>query len=86
MLKIAGLCLGYKHSAKTIAKFKAIAGLRDGHVTVIINKKDKSMKNYDCICNTAKSLSISYDILIHYIKSGKLYKNTYLIIRLIKIR
>lgn len=98
ILKNAGSSLGYKHSPETLAKLKVISkdssyinklkltqsSLR-GHTTILINKLDNSIQKYDSITEAAKSLKVDNATLRYYLKSGKLYKDTYLMLRLINI-
>jgi hypothetical protein len=98
LLKIAGSSLGFKHSPETLLKMKTLnkrnknreniglaIKLARGHVTIIINKKDKSIIKYNSLRDAAKALNVDHSLIRSYIKSGKLYKNTYLIIRFIKL-
>ena len=78
--KIAGSMLGFKHSVKTLEKFKN----RDtgtGYFTIVVNLENNSIKRYKSIRATAKDLGISHTTLLRYIKKKSLVKNIYLVIK-----
>lgn len=90
--------IGRKHSPETIAKMsKAKKGkspsalakinqlLAQGHVTIIINKQDNSMKQYPSLRSAANSINADHSALLYCMKNNVLYKNTYLILRFLKI-
>lgn len=98
LLKVAKSSLGFKHSPATILKFKnrkytpellkkyQLGRVKSqGHTTIVLDKKNKSLIRYDCIQDAAKSLGTNRDNLQYYIKNGKLYKKNYLIVKLLKI-
>jgi len=58
---------------------KANQLLATGHVTTVTNIKDNSVKLYDSIRAAARNLGTSHNLLLNYINTNKLYKNTYLI-------
>jgi hypothetical protein len=76
--KTAGSMLGFKHSAKTLLKFKN-RDIVTGHVTYIINKENNQTKIYNSKRTAAKSLGVSHTTLIRYINKNKLLKNIYYI-------
>jgi NUMOD1 domain len=70
--------LGFKHSEKTLLKFKN----RDtgtGHVTIVTNKVNKNTKIYNSIRAAAKGLGISHTTLIRYINKNNLLNNLYIL-------
>jgi hypothetical protein len=70
--------LGFKHSAKTLLKFKN----RDtgaGYVTKVINKDNNNTKTYNSIRTAAKYMGVSHTTLIRYINNNKLLKDVYYI-------
>lgn len=76
--KKAGSMLGFKHSAKTLLKFKN----RDtgtGHVTILINNINKYTKTYNSIRAAAKSIGSNHTTLKRYINKDKLLKGVYYI-------
>lgn len=78
--KTAGSMLGFKHSLKTIEKFKG----RDtgtGHFTIVINKETNSIEKYKSVRTAAKSIGISHTNLLYHIKNNSLVKDNYLVIR-----
>jgi hypothetical protein len=80
--KTAGSMLGFKHSVKTLEKFKN----RDtgtGYFTIVINLENNSIKRYNSIRATAKDLGISHTTLLRYVKKKSLVKNIYLVIKYI---
>lgn len=85
ILKIARSSLGFKHSLATIQRLKDIRRLREGNITILLNKIDYSIQKYNCTMDACKFLNISYDVIKRYIKKGKLFNNTYIIIRLLKM-
>lgn len=85
MLKIAISSLGYPHSPKIIAKFKGIMELRDKDITYRINRITKLKKNGLSTWYSKKFSVLFFYVNKSYLNIGKFYKNTYLIIKLIKI-
>jgi hypothetical protein len=78
--KTAGSMLGFKHSLKTIEKFKN----RDtgtGHFTIMINIENNSIKKYNSIRAAAKDIGISHTNLLYHIKNNRMVKGNYIIIR-----
>jgi GIY-YIG catalytic domain/NUMOD1 domain len=76
--KIAGSMLGFKHSEKTLLKFKN----RDtgtGHVTIVINMDNKQKKAYNSLRAAARSLGVSHTTLRRYLNKKKLLKGIYYI-------
>lgn len=74
--KTAGSMLGFKHSEKTLLKFKN----RDtgtGHVTIVTNKVNNNTKIYNSIRAAAKGIGISHTTLIRYINKKNLLNNLY---------
>lgn len=92
ILKIAGSTRGHKHSLTTLLKLRSykpssetLTKLRrskelSGHTTIIINKKDNTIKTYSSLRAAARSLNVTHQGLIYCIKNNILLKNTYLII------
>jgi hypothetical protein len=74
--KTAGSMLGFKHSAKTLLKFKS-RGINGGHVTIIINKADNYTKVYNSKRAAAKSIGVSHTTLIRYTNNNKILKGIY---------
>lgn len=70
--------LGFKHSEKTLLKFKD-RDTRTGHITVVKNSKINSIKIYNSIRAAAKNLGVSHTTLIRYINNKNLLKNVYYI-------
>nr|QJQ35221.1 GIY-YIG endonuclease [Fusarium ramigenum]SNU76836.1 TPA: GIY-YIG endonuclease [Fusarium oxysporum f. sp. lycopersici]SNU77060.1 TPA: GIY-YIG endonuclease [Fusarium oxysporum f. sp. cucumerinum]SNU77837.1 TPA: GIY-YIG endonuclease [Fusarium oxysporum]SNU76885.1 TPA: GIY-YIG endonuclease [Fusarium oxysporum f. sp. lycopersici] len=60
--------------------------LATGHKTILINKKDNSIKQYPSIRSAAKDINATHGSLIYCMENNLLFKNTYLIIKLIKIK
>lgn len=60
--------------------------LATGHKTILINKKDNSIKQYPSIRSAAKDINAAHASLIYCMENNLLFKNTYVIIKLIKIR
>jgi group I intron endonuclease len=88
-----------KHSPEALLNLrKAMAGkipssltkinqlLATGHVTIIINKKNNTIKRYLSIKSAARDINAAHTSLIYCMNKNILFKNTYLIIRLIKIK
>ena len=94
--KFAYSPLGYKHSAETILKLKTyirspqqLAKMRaskelDGNIIILININNFNIKKYPSLNSAARDLNVSKQILLYYIKKDSIYKNTHLIIKLIK--
>ena len=83
--KIAGSMLGFKHSAKTLLKFKN----RDtgtGYETMIINEEKNIKKTYSSLRTAAKSIGVSHTTLIRYYNKNKLLNNLYFIKSQVKLR
>ncbi len=78
ILKIAGSNLGFKHSSETLMKFQN-RDLGTGYKTIVINKKNNHIKEYNSIREAARHLNISNTTLLDYVNSNKLLNNTYLI-------
>lgn len=53
-----------------------------GHVTTIINKKNKSIKVYNSIRAAARDIGVKYSTFYYYINKNKLLKDTYLVTRM----
>lgn len=84
ILKVAGSRLGSKHSKEAKAKMSInhiFSPLRKGHTTIIINKKDNSIKTYSSLRSAARSLKVTHQGLIYCIKNNVLLKNTYLVVK-----
>lgn len=78
--KTAGSMLGFKHSLKTLEKFKH----RDtgtGHSTMVINKENNSIIKYNSIRAAAKDIGISHTTLLRYVNKKCMVKDIYLVIR-----
>lgn len=60
--------------------------LATGHVTIIINKKNNSIKQYPSLNSAARALDVNKQMLYYYMKKNILLRNTFLIIRLLKIK
>lgn len=76
--KIAGSMLGFKHSAKTLLKFKNRKTVRS-YVTIVINKENNSKKTYNSLRAAAKSIGISHTTLRRYNNNNKLLKGIFYI-------
>jgi group I intron endonuclease len=57
-----------------------------GHKTIIINKKNNSIKQYPSMRSAAKDLNAVHGSLIYCMDNKLLFRNTFLIIKLIKIK
>jgi hypothetical protein len=84
--KTAGSMLGFKHSLKTIEKFKN-RDLGIGHSTIVI-KQNNSIKKYNSIRAAAKDIGISNTTLLRYVTNliyhitkNSMVKDIYLVIR-----
>jgi group I intron endonuclease len=60
--------------------------LATGHVTIIINKKNNTIKIYPSIKSAARGINAAHSSLIYCMNNNILFKNTYLIIRFLKIK
>lgn len=60
--------------------------LATGHITIIINKKNNNIKKYPSISSAARDINTTHSSLIYCMKNNILFNNTYLIIRLLKIK
>jgi response regulator of citrate/malate metabolism len=69
--------LGFKHSVKTLLKFKNRDNV-SGHVTIVINKLNNSTKIYSSIRAAARNINVSHTTLRRYIKNNKLLKGFYI--------
>lgn len=78
--KTAGSMLGFKHSLKTLEKFKN-RDTGSGHFTIIVNIENNSIKKYNSIRTAAKDIGISHTNLLYHINNNKRVKGIYLIIR-----
>jgi excinuclease UvrABC nuclease subunit len=76
--KTAGSMLGFKHTEKTILKFKTRKTCT-GYVTVIINKENNIKKTYNSLRKAAKSLGTYHTTLKSYHNKNKLFNNLYYI-------
>lgn len=74
--KTAGSMLGFKHSEKTLLKFKN-RETGTGHVTIVTNKVNNYTKIYKSIRTAAKSIGVSHTTLIRYINKNNLLNNVY---------
>jgi hypothetical protein len=77
--------LGFRHSAKTLLKFKN----RDtgtGYETIIINEENKIKQRYNSLRSAAKSLGVSHTTLIRYYNKNKLLNKVYLIKSNVKLK
>ena len=74
--KIAGSMLGFKHSAKTLLKFKKRKTV-GSYVTIVINKDNNTKKTYNSLRAAAKSIGISHTTLRRY--NNKLLKGMFYI-------
>jgi response regulator of citrate/malate metabolism len=70
--------LGFKHSAKTLLKFKNRKTARS-YVTIVINKDNNSKKTYNSLRAAAKSIGISHTTLRRYNNNNKLLKGIFYI-------
>lgn len=52
-----------------------------GHITIVVNKKDNSIKEYNSIRAASRDIGINHATILNYINSNKLLKDTYLITR-----
>ena len=76
--KIAGSMKGFKHSAKTLLKFKnrkTVGSFR----TIVINKENKTKKTYNSLRAAAKSIGVSHTTLRRYSNNNKLLKGLFFI-------
>lgn len=78
--KTAGSMLGFKHSLKTLEKFKN-RDTGSGHFTIMINIENNSIKKYNSIRAAAKDIGISHTNLLHHINKNNMVKGIYLIMR-----
>ena len=97
ILPQAGSTLGYKHTLNTINKLKnykptseALAKLRlaktlSGNVIVVVNKKNNNMTKYPSIREAARNLNVTHTGLIYCMNKNILLKDTYLIVKLMKL-
>ena len=76
--KKAGSMLGFKHSAKTLLKFKN-REIVTGHVTIVIDNINNYTKTYNSIRAAAKSIGSNHTTLKRYINKDKLLKGVYFI-------
>ncbi len=76
----AGSLLGFKHSEETKLKFKS-RNNKTGHIVILINKEDNSIKEYSSVRGLAKYLNISHTTLLRYISKSQLLKKKYFIYR-----
>jgi hypothetical protein len=61
---------------------QSIAGLvlsPRGNTTIVINKKNGSIKVYTSMYAAAKDINIKYSTIVYYANKDKLLKNTYLV-------
>lgn len=79
--KTAGSMLGFKHSIKTLEKFKN-RKVTTGHFTILINKENNIIKKYNSIRTAAKDLNISHTTLLRYVNKNCMVKNLYFVISL----
>lgn len=56
-----------------------------GHITIVINKKNNNIKQYFSIRSAAKDLNAAHGSLIYCRNNNLLFRNTYLIIKLMKL-
>lgn len=80
--------LGHKHSLEAIEKIqiKAEAKQLSGNVTIVINKKDNTIKTFPSVRNAARYLKTFHQSLEYCMDNNVLFKNTFLIIKFIKIK
>ena len=71
--KKAGSMLGFKHSSKTLLKFKNRNSVT-AYITIVIDDKNNERK-YDSLRAAVKGIGISNTILIRYIKKNKQIKD-----------
>ena len=73
----------YINLLKPEYNIQSIAGRvqRPGYNTIIINKKDNSIKVYDSIRAAARDIEANRSTLSRYINKDKLLKSTYLVIK-----
>jgi hypothetical protein len=73
----------YINLLKPEYNIQSIAGRvqRPGYNTIIINKKDNSIKVYDSIRAVARDIEANRSTLSRYINKDKLLKGTYLVIK-----
>lgn len=98
ILPQAGSTLGHKHTLATINKLKSykptpetliklrLAKILSGNVLVVINKKNNNITKYPSIREAARNLNVTHTGLIYCMDRNILLKDTYLIIKLIKIK
>lgn len=59
--------------------------LATGHITIVINKKNNNIKQYPSIRSAAKDLNAVHGSLKYCMENNKLFRDTFLIIKLFKI-
>lgn len=98
ILKSVGLTRGHRYSLATILKLKsykpslkALIKLRSakelsGQTIIIVNKKNNKIKKYNSLNSAAKKLNVTRRGIKYSVNKNILLKNTYLIIKLIKLK
>lgn len=98
ILKVAGSTLGFKHSLETINRLKnykpssvALIKLRLakaslGNIVIVVNKNDGNITKYPSVREAARGLNVTHAGLEYCMDKNILLKDTYLIIKLIKIK
>ena len=77
--KTAGSMLGFKHSLKTLEKFKNRNST--GHITIVINKENNSITRYGSVRSAAKGIGTSHTNLLRHVNKNSMVKDLYLVIR-----
>jgi hypothetical protein len=78
ILKVAGSTLGFKHSTKTLLKFKN-RDLGLGKTLTVTDKIGDVITEYPSVRNAAKSLNVSHPTILDYCNRNLLLKKRYLI-------
>jgi group I intron endonuclease len=58
--------------------------LATGHITIVVNKKDNTVKVYNSIRAVSRDIGINHATILNYINTNKWLKDTYLITRINK--
>nr|QJQ35302.1 GIY-YIG endonuclease [Fusarium ficicrescens] len=94
ILKFAGSSTGFRHTAETILKIhntkvsKGIykdSGIKQGNVTIILDKQDMSINKFYSITEASRNLGINRKTIQNYANKGILHKNKYLFVILQKL-
>jgi len=76
ILKVAGSLLGFKHSYKTLLKFKNRKNNNcSGYKTTFLNIENNETINYKSLRDAAKSFGVSHVTITRYIKKNIVFKD-----------